>query len=159
MKRAGLRLYSIHLPPPYTAPGREPDALREGFNLTAFLLTVVWTLANRLWLRAGVLAAVIAILYCVGVIVGLNWVGFAVVILAIMAWVGMEANDWLRADLVRRGWRAAGVIAAENEDAALRRYGDLASLDPPVSPGLPTGPPNPIDDTAAPRTLEGPASA
>jgi len=152
-----LRLYSIHLPPPYSAPGREPDTLREGFNLIAFLLTVVWALINRLWLRAGVLAAAIGVLLGIGVLAGLNVAGLAVITLAAMAWVGMEANDWLRAGLAKRGWREVGVIAAENEDAALRRYGDLASLIPPVSPGPPTGPTP--GDAAAPRSLEGPASA
>lgn len=153
MKRTGLRLYSIHLPPPYSARGREPDALREGFSLIAFLLTVAWALANRLWIRAGVLGAVIGVLLGIGSVAGLNVAGLAVVTLAIMAWAGMEANDWLRTDLAKRGWREVGVIAAENEDAALRRYGDLASLIPPASPGPPPG------DAAAPRSLEGPASA
>ena len=153
MKRAGLRLYSIHLPPPYSARGREPDALREGFSLTAFLLTVAWALANRLWIRAAVLGAVLGVLLGIGIIAGLNVAGLAVVTLAIMAWAGMEANDWLRTGLAKRGWREVGVIAAENEDAALRRYGDLASLIPPASPGPLPG------DAAARPSLEGPASA
>ena len=153
MKRSGLRLYSIHLPPPYSARGREPDALREGFSPIAFLLTVAWALANRLWIQAGVLAAVIGVLLVIGIVAGLNVAGLAVVTLAVMAWVGMEANDWLRTGLARRGWREVGVIAAENEDAALRRYGDLASLIPPAFPGSPPG------DAAASPSLEGPASA
>jgi len=153
VKRAGLRLYSIHLPAPYSAPGAEPAVLREGFSLPAFLLTLPWALANRLWLRAGVLAAVLGVPLAVGTMAGLNVAGLAVFTLAIMAWTGMEANDWLRAGLAKRGWREVGVIAAENEDAALRRYGDLASLMPGPAPG-----PAPGDGTPAP-SLEGPASA
>ena len=153
MKRAGLRLYSIHLPAPYTARGAEPEALREGFCLAAFLLTVLWALANRLWLRAGVLAAVLGGLLAAITLAGLNGPGLAVITLAVMAWVGMEANDWRRAGLAKRGWREVGVIAAENQDAALRRYGDLAALSPEPSPGPATG-----DRQPAP-SLEGPASA
>lgn len=151
MRRRGLRLYSIHLPPPYSAPGREPEVLREGFNFIAFLLTLLWALANRLWIRAAVLAVIFGVLYGLGALAGLNATGEAIVTLAVMAWTGMEANDWLRAGLTRRGWREDGVIAAENQDAALRRYGDLASLVPPASRNPGGG--------AAPRSLEGPASA
>jgi hypothetical protein len=149
VKRAGLRLYTIHLPAPYSARGAEPQALREGFCLTAFLLTVPWALANRLWIRAGVLSAVIGVFLGIGTVADLNVPGFAVIALAVMAWVGMEANDWLRAGWARRGWREGGVLAAENADTALRRYGDLVSLTPPVAPG---------DAVPAP-SLEGPASA
>ncbi len=153
MKRAGLRLYSIHLPAPYSARGAEPAVLREGISLTAFLLTVAWALANRLWLWAGVLAGELGVAMALATLAGLNVAGLAVVTLAIMAWTGMEANDWLRASLAKRGWREVGVIAAENEDAALRRYGDLASLMPGPAPG-----PAPGDGIPAP-SLEGPASA
>lgn len=153
MTRAGFRLYSIHLPAPYTARGAEPEALREGFSLIAFLLTVFWVLANRLWIRAGVLVAVIGVAWAVATFAGLNMPGLAVITLAVMAWVGMEANDWRRAGLAKRGWREVGVIAAENQDAALRRYGDLAALSAEPSPG-----PAPGDGQPAP-SLEGPASA
>ena len=153
MRRASLRLYSIHLPAPYSARGREPEALREGFSLIAFVATVLWALANRLWIRAGVLAAVFVVFLGLATLAGLNAPGLAVITLATMVWVGVEANDWLRADLTKRGWREVGVIAAENQDAALRRYGDLASLSPPPSPE-----PAPGDGAPAP-SLEGPASA
>ncbi|MDX1484090.1 MAG: DUF2628 domain-containing protein [Alphaproteobacteria bacterium] len=145
MRRAGLRIYSIHLPPPYSAAGREPEALREGFSIAAFLLTVLWALANRLWLRGAIAAAVIILALGLAQLLALNVLGQAVIVLAFMVWVGMEGNDWLRAGLARRGWREVCVIAAESEDGAIRRYADLSALRPaPASSDLPA---------------EGPASA
>ncbi len=153
MNRLGLRLYSIHLPGPYSAPNAEPEALREGFSLLAFVLTLAWALAKGLWIKAGVLAAILGVLGGLAAFAGLNGPGLGILILAVMVWVGMEANDWRRAALAKRGWREVCVIAAENQDSALRRYGDLASLGPTTNPGDAALSPSPSP------SLGGPASA
>ena len=49
--------------------------------------------------------------------------------------IGFGANDWRRAGLARRGWRQAGVVAAIDADAALRRHYDLHGV-----PGVPDDP-------------------
>ena len=145
MRRAGFKIYSIHLPPPYSARGAEPEAVKEGFCFVAFLLNVIWALANRLWVQAAILFGLMAVLSGIGALIGLNVLGQAILILAVMAWAGMEGNDWHRAALNRRGWREAGVIAAESEDAALRRFGDLSALGPgPAVPSPPAPPPAPV---------------
>lgn len=141
MRRATLKVYSIHLPPPYTARGAEPEALREGFSLSAFILSVVWALANRLWLPAAILFGLMVLALGIGALIGLDPVGRLILILAIMAWAGMEGNDWLRAAFAKRGWREVGVIAAESEDAALRRFGDLSALGPRPAPTQPPASP------------------
>ncbi len=144
MRRAGFKIYSIHLPPPYSARGAEPEAVKEGFCFVAFLLNVIWALANRLWVQAAILFGLMAVLSGIGALIGLNVLGQAILILAVMAWAGMEGNDWHRAVLNRRGWREAGVIAAESEDAALRRFGDLSALGPgPAVPSPAAPPPTP----------------
>lgn len=144
MRRAGFKIYSIHLPPPYSARGAEPEAVKEGFCFVAFLLNVIWALANRLWVQAAILFGLMAVLSGIGALIGLNVLGQAILILAVMAWAGMEGNDWHRAALNRRGWREAGIIAAESEDAALRRFGDLSALGPgPAVPSTPAPPPAP----------------
>ncbi len=142
MRRPGLRVYSIHLPPPYSGKGEEPEALREGFCVPALLLTVLWALAHRLWLRAALLVGIAAVLAVTGFLLGLDLAGQAIVTLGFMIWVGTEGNDWQRHALARRGWRDDGVIAADSADAALRRYWDLAAVtsrvpDPPALPESP----------------------
>lgn len=130
MRRPGFKVYTIHLPPPYSAQGAEPEALKEGFSFAAFLLNVIWALVLRLWVWAAILFALIFVICAVGALIGLNAVGQGILVLAVMVWAGMEGNDWHRDSLAGRGWREAGIIAAENEDAALRRFGDLSTLGP-----------------------------
>jgi hypothetical protein len=148
MKRPSLRVYSIHLPPPYSGKDQEPEALREGFSVTAFLLTVLWALAHRLWLRAALLVAIAAVLAVSGYMLGLNLAGQAIVTLGFMVWVGTEGNDWQRDALARRGWRDGGVIAADSDDAAIRRYWDLAAVTSGV-PGPPSLPETPGETARA----------
>lgn len=147
MRRPKLKVYSIHLPPPYSARGAEPEAVREGFSFSAFLLSVIWALGHRLWLWAAALFALFLVVILFAWLVGLNDAGEAVLILAVMVWSGMEGNDKLRSGLAARGWREAGVIAAESEDAALRRFGDLSALGP--APGRPAAGPAPAPQPPA----------
>lgn len=153
MRRGGFKVYTIHLPPPYSAHGAEPEALKEGFCFSACLLNVAWALSLRLWLWAAVLFALIAVVLAVGALIGLNALGQAILVLAVMVWAGAEGNDWRRENLARRGWRETGVIAAENEDAALRRFGDLSALGPrPAPPPGPASPPAPAAGGPAPAS-------
>ena len=128
MSRARLQVYSIHVPPPYSAAEREPEAVRDGFSFPAFLLTVIWVLAHRMWLCALALSGICLVLALAALLLGIDAAGQAIVSLAFMAWVGMEAQDWRRAALARQGWREVGVVTAESADGALRRYWDIGAI-------------------------------
>ncbi len=43
--------------------------------------------------------------------------------------VGFHANDWRRRSLGRKDFEDAGIVAAPRADAALRRFGDLRSME------------------------------
>ena len=148
MRRSSLRVYSIHLPPPYSGKDQEPEALREGFNIPAFLLTALWALAHRMWLPAALLSAIAAALAGTGYLLGLDSAGQAIVALAFMIWAGTEGNDWRRDALARRGWRDGGVITAESADAAIRRYWDLAAVTS-LTPGPASRPESPGETATA----------
>lgn len=124
-----MRIYTIHLPPPFTGRDKPPEALRRGFSLPACLFTFAWALWHGMWRLALVLFAIGLVLGGIGHVAGLDETGQGIVSLAFMVWVGLEANDWRRAHLARRGWREEGPVAAANVDGALRRYGDLSALD------------------------------
>ena len=124
-----MRIYTVHLPPSFSAAAGEALVLREGFNWWAFLFGGLWALAGRMWLLA------LALLALHGAAVGLELAGVneevaMVVTLAVSVWIGCSANDWRRAHLARKGWKSAGIIAAPDRDAALRRYLDLSALGP-----------------------------
>lgn len=124
-----MRIYTIHMPPPYTAREDGPIAIREGFNFWAFLFTGFWAFANRMWLLGvGLLAIGAALGLVLRLGLGLSEEGEAVISLAYMYLVGCHANDLKREHLARRGWRTAGVVAAADEDSAIRRYFDLKTL-------------------------------
>ncbi len=119
-----MRIYTLHLPPPYTASDPCPVAVREGFNLWAFLFTALWALWHRMWLEALVLVLVALALSGFAALFGAGETVSAILSLVFMLLVGFHANDWRRAALGRRGYREQGVAAAEDEDAAIRRHAD-----------------------------------
>lgn len=123
-----MHVYTIHLPPPYAASrDRLPVAVREGFNLWAFLFTGLWAFTRRMWLEGVVLLLVGMALGFLLERTGLPEGAASVVSIAYMYLVGCHANDWRRGALARRGWREDGVVVAEDADAALRRHGDFSS--------------------------------
>ena len=123
-----MRIYTIHLPPPFSTALREPVVVAEGFNWWALVFSGLWAFGHRMWLLgAAMLAATTAIA------LGLDWMGVsetadAVITLAVGIYIGFAANDWHRAHLARKGWKQAGVVAAADRDGALRRYLDFASI-------------------------------
>ncbi|MFM2129712.1 MAG: hypothetical protein RL477_1258 [Pseudomonadota bacterium] len=123
-----MRTYTVHLPPPFTAAAREPLVIAEGFNWWAFLFSGLWAFVNRLWLLGlAMIAATTAIAWGLDVL-GLGEMAQGVVTLAVAVYIGFESNDWHRAHLARKGWKAAGVVAAADRDGALRRYLDFAAI-------------------------------
>jgi len=124
-----MRIYTVHMPPSFSANAGEVLVLREGFNWWAFLFGGLWALVMRMW------AVSIALLVLHGGAASLELAGVsetatAVVTLAVSVWIGCSANDWRRAHLERKGWKTVGVIAAPDRDAALRRFLDLDALGP-----------------------------
>ena len=115
-----MRIYTVHR----RHDGGRPDfvLVKEGFCWPAFILALPWALWHRMWLTVLWLVAVLAIAGALGVFLGLDVLGETALSLGIALLVGFFANDWRRWSLERRGYANEGVVAAENEDAALRRF-------------------------------------
>ncbi len=139
-----MRIYTIHLPPPYTARAAEPVVIREGFSLWAFLFTGLWALFHRMWLiGVAVVVATVALALALAVF-SVSDPAQLVVTLALDVWIGSVANDWRRFHLARKGWKEAAVIAAPDRDTALRRYLDLAAIERPPARLVPAAPPSAV---------------
>jgi hypothetical protein len=123
-----MRIYTIHMPPPITGRGRDAVAIREGFNVWAFLFSGLWAFAHRMWLVGIAIIAVTAAIAGALDYVGMGEAAEAVITLAAGVVIGASANDWRRAHLARKGWREVAVIAATDADVALRRYLDFAAI-------------------------------
>ena len=123
-----MTVYTVHERKPR---GDEIDAdpdrtvfVRDGFYFWAFLLGPLWMLWHRLWL-AFVLYVVIFVL--------LGWAEYArvipagsesVVVVLLALLIGLEAVTLRRRKLLWWRWRDAGVVIAEDLQAAEHRFFD-----------------------------------
>ena len=124
-----MRIYTIHLPPRFGPPGANPAIVKEGFNWAAAIFTVLWALGHRMWLAAIGLLVASAAIGAGATLLGLGPESRAALMGGYAVLVGFHANDWRRRSLERRGFDDAGIVAAPRVDAALRRFGDLKSIE------------------------------
>ena len=150
-----MPVYTVHEPP------RRDDELlahtarfafvRDGFHFWAFLLTPLWMLRHRLWLEFIVYVLLIGGLtfafrrFGIAQSAGL-WVGLLLSIL-----VGIEASSLRRWKLARRGFDNLGVVVAEDQAIAERRFFDGWVGTPRRPPQVvPPSAPSPFGSPAAP---------
>jgi hypothetical protein len=115
-----VKSYTAHL-----KPGEQPVLVKEGWSWGAFLFGPLWLAAQRAWLPA---AALLALMVLLGALPG-GWV--LVGALAVLA--GLMGRDAVRWSLDRRGFECAAVLAARDEDTALGR---LLTYRPELAAGL-----------------------
>src|SRR5437660_1463589 len=151
-----MPVYTVHEPP----QRRDDDTLahtarvrfvRDGFHFWAFLLAPLWMLRHRLWLE------LIAYLLIVGgATFALRRFGleesagfWLALLLAIL--IGIEASSLRRWKLARRRYQNLGVVVAEDQDIAERRFFDgwVSDTGRLATPPVPT--------PAAPSPFERPA--
>lgn len=137
-----MAVFTVHQPP-LRKGDNAPDTtrfafVRDGFYVWGFLLSVFWMLRHRLWLVA-VLFVALAVL----VEFGLRWLGvgagFRSLILFLMCFlVGLEGATLRRWTLSLGGYVPVGVVIADNQDDAERRFflGWTAARQPKSETGL-----------------------
>ena len=152
-----MPVYTVHEPP------RRDDELlahtarfrfvRDGFHFWAFLLAPLWMLRHRLWLEF-----IAYVLLIGGTTFALRRLGIAesaglwvALLMAIL--IGIEASSLRRWKLARQGYEPLGVVVAEDEDIAERRFfdgwvSDAGRLTTPPLPPSPTAP-SPFDRPAS----------
>ena len=124
-----MRIYTIHLPPRYGPLDADPVIVKEGFNWAAAIFNVPLALWHRMWrVATGRLVAGEAS-GAGGSLPGLGPGSGGPLALGSAVGVGVRANDWRRRSLERKDFEAAGIVAAPYADAALRRFGDLKSME------------------------------
>ncbi len=131
-----MRIYTIHLPPRFGPPDADPVTVKEGFNWAAAIFTGLWALGHRMWRTATLLLVASAAIGAGATLLGLGPESRAALAFGYAVLVGFHANDWRRGALERRGYEDAGIVAAPRADAALRRFGDLKSMEGGAYPPL-----------------------
>ncbi len=118
----GLKIYTAHVKPGTANAAEKPIFVREGFNLFAFALTVLWALYHRLWIPALFIALFNGTIMLLDKERVLSSVGVGVIQIGVNILIGFHANDWLRAGLTRRGYIFADVVTGDSLLRAEQRY-------------------------------------
>lgn len=117
-------IYTVHTNPEVEDPADRIVLVREGFSIWAFVLTILWTLGNRLWLFSALYLVLVVLVIKGGALLELSEATRGIVQLGLQAWLGFAAHDAQRDALARRGYTETSVVAAPTEWAATHRYCD-----------------------------------
>ncbi len=115
-----MAVYTVH-----RKPGVAPDDVTlvpEGFNLRAFLFTVLWALWNRLWVLSCIIAVVLVAVATLPSYLGLGAEFTAIPHLAVALLFGFEANDLRRLALSRAGFEEIALVSGSSLDEAELRF-------------------------------------
>ena len=148
-----MAVFTVHQPP-LAKQENMPDParftfVRDGFYVWGFVLTVFWMLRHRLWLVATLFAA-LTILILVALYYLKAGSGFQILAVYTLAFlVGLEGATLRRWTLNRRGWTNVGVVVADNQDDAERRF--FANWLTGRRPNAAPPPPNAMPSARMPR--------
>ena len=124
---ASGKIFTVHEKTEAPEPADRVLLVREGFSYAAFVFSVFWLLANRLWGPAfGYVIAMVA-LHIGGQEFGVSPVSVVVLQLLLQVLVAANAYDLKRMQLAHQGYREAGVLVAESAIAAEQRYYEHAA--------------------------------
>jgi len=128
-----MPVYTVHAPKSlgndFRAAPEKVVFVRDGFHVWAFLLGFIWLIYRRLWL---VLLGYIVVQIAAEIMLRFthaSGLAHAVTMLVIALFVGSEAGALRRWTLSRRKWQQIGLIAADDEEAAERRFFERAAPD------------------------------
>ena len=121
------KIYNAFEKPEAPEPTDRVVLLKEGFTFWAFILGAIWLLAKRQWVLFLGFVVVASVLCIAGQLFDLPNAAVALVLAWLQLMLGYHVNDLRAWRLKRRGYRFAGVIAAESPMHAQRRYFEFAA--------------------------------
>lgn len=108
----------------YQHPKQGYAAITSGFNWTAAVFSLIWTLSNNLWgpsalLFLGWSCAIAGIVF--GGVVNLPLLSLTFVGLAVLMplWAGMNAMSWLDKGLQKQGYNLVNKVRANTSQGAI----------------------------------------
>jgi hypothetical protein len=122
----GQRIYTVHEPrQPSADPLRrseEIELVKEGFSWPAFIFGPLWLIAKRMWLVLAGFAALWLLVQLSFMVLpgGANAVGIAWLIISLG--FGLEANEFHRWTLERKGYRTLAAVAGNSLEDCEHRF-------------------------------------
>lgn len=121
------KIFTVYEKPESAEPTDRVVLLREGFAWGAFIFGVLWLALHRRWLLlAGYILADGALMLLAAAL-HLSQPVSMLLQIWLQLMLAYHANDAYGWWLLRRGYRFAGVLAAESEMYAARRYYEFAA--------------------------------
>ena len=121
------RIFTVYEKPEAAEPAERMVLLREGFSWGALLLGGVWILMARQWVLLGlyVIAAIVLSVLAEGL--HLSEISSGLLQFWLQLMLALHWRDLQGWRLTQRGYRLAGVLAAESTMLAERRYHECAA--------------------------------
>lgn len=116
-----MAIYTVHVPDDTSDRVTQADRtvfLREGFSSWAFLLGVIYLLWHRLWVAAAIWILAATALLALAVVLHPPSFFLAALSALMHLYLGVEAHDFRRWRLARRGFSMADLVSAYNIDEA-----------------------------------------
>jgi hypothetical protein len=121
------KIFNVYEKPESAEPTERVVLLREGFSFWAFSLNALWLLYNRMWLVFAGYLALSVVLTLLAQVLHLSEISTMLLQVWLQLMLGYHARDLQAYGLRRKGYRLAGVLAAESEMMAARRYYEFAA--------------------------------
>lgn len=120
------KIFAVYEKPEASDPADRVVLLREGFAFWAFIFTVFWLIAKQRWWVLGMYIAVATVVAWGSELLHLSEISAMLLQLWLQLILGYHASDFEAWVLKRRGYRLAGLLAAESEMTAAQRYYEFA---------------------------------
>ena len=116
------RFYTVHIKPDAASPVETAVFVKDGFHLWAFAFGILWALYHRLWTMALIYLLFNVALGAAGERLGISDAGLGIAQLGFQAAMAYLADEFRRANLKKRGYITADIVAAETALRAELRF-------------------------------------
>ncbi|MFZ4542180.1 MAG: DUF2628 domain-containing protein [Rickettsiales bacterium] len=116
------RIYNAYEKPELAEPTARMELVRDGVNIWALVLHVFWLVYHRMWWVLVGYIALAACLSALATVLHLPESAVMVLQLALQVMLCVHASELRGWTLQRKGYRFAGVLVADSEMKAQRRY-------------------------------------
>ena len=121
------KIFTVYEKPEASDPADRVVLLREGFAFWAFIFNVFWLIAKQRWWVLGMYLAAATIIALGCELLHISETSAMLLQLWLQLVLAYHASDLQAWVLKRRGYRLAGLLAAESEMTAAQRYYEFAA--------------------------------